>query len=62
MASKTASLFTYSQNIDENIDQNGLEGICMIEADSHVVWDQFDTEDLKGPAVCSRGRTTIECC
>ena len=36
-----------------------LEGICMIEADTHVVWDQFNMEGLKGPALCSRGRTTI---
>ena len=27
-----------------------LEGICMVEADTHVVWDQFSTEGPKGPA------------
>ena len=32
----------------------------MVEADTHVVWDQFNMEGLKGPALCSRGRTTIE--
>ena len=36
-----------------------LEGICMVEADTHVVLDQFNTEGRKGPALCSRGRTTI---
>ena len=34
----------------------------MVEADSHVVRDQFNKEDPKGPAFCSRGRTTIESC
>ena len=36
--------------------------ICMVEADTHIVWDQFNTEVPKGPAFCSRGRTTIESC
>ena len=39
-----------------------LEGICMVEADTHVVWDQFNTEGPKGRAFCSRGRYTIESC
>ena len=42
---------------DENIGQNGLEGICMVEADTHVVWDQFNTEGPKGPNLHSRGRS-----
>ena len=32
----------------------------MVETDTHVVWDKFNTESPKGPALCSRGRTTIE--
>ena len=32
----------------------------MVEADTHVLWDQFNTEGPKGPALCPRGRTTIE--
>ena len=32
----------------------------MVEADNHVVWEQFNTEGPKGPALCSRGRTIIE--
>ena len=39
-----------------------LEGICMVEADTHVVWDEFNTEGPKGPALCPRGCNTIECC
>ena len=39
-----------------------LEEICMVEADSNVVWDQFNTEDPMEPAFCSRGCTTIESC
>ena len=39
-----------------------LEGICMVEADTHVVWDQFNTVVPKAPAFCSRGRTTKESC
>ena len=31
----------------------------MVEADTHFVWDQFNTEGPKGPAHCSRGRSTI---
>ena len=31
----------------------------MVEADTHVVWDQFNTEGPKWSALCSRGRTTI---
>ena len=34
----------------------------MVEADTHVVWDQFNTEGPKGPALCSRGCTTIGSC
>ena len=30
----------------------------MVEADTHVVWDQFNTEGPTGPALCPRGRTT----
>ena len=37
-----------------------LKGISMVEADSHVVRDQFNTEGPKGPAFCSCGGTTIE--
>ena len=36
-----------------------LEGICMVEADTHVVWVQFDTEGPMGPAFCAR---TIQSC
>ena len=39
-----------------------LEGICMVEADTHVVSDQFNTEGPKGPTLCFRGRTTIGSC
>ena len=39
-----------------------LEGMCMVEADTHVVWDEFNTEGPKGPALCPRGCNTIECC
>ena len=39
-----------------------LEGICMVEADTHVVWDEFNTEGPKGAALCPRGCNTIECC
>ena len=31
----------------------------MVAADTHVVCDQFNTYGPKGPAYCSRGRTTI---
>ena len=34
----------------------------MVEAESHVVWDQFNTGGPKGPALNSRGHTTIESC
>ena len=37
-----------------------LEGICMVEGDTYVVWDQFNTEGPMGPAFCARGRTTIK--
>ena len=39
-----------------------LEGICMVGADTHVVWDQFNTEGPMGPAFCACGRTTIQRC
>ena len=39
-----------------------LEGISMVEADTHVVWDQFNTEGLMGPAFCACGRSTIQSC
>ena len=39
-----------------------VEGIRMVEADTHVVWDQFNAEGPKGAALCSRGRTTIGSC
>ena len=39
-----------------------LEGICMVNADSHVLWDQFNKEGPKSPAFCSRGRNTIASC
>ena len=32
----------------------------MVEADTHVVWDEFNTEGPKGPGLCARGRMTIE--
>ena len=38
-----------------------LEGMCMVEADTHAVWNEFNTEGPKGPAHCARGRMTIEC-
>ena len=50
-----------AKKFDENIGQN-LEGICMVEADTHVVWDQFNTEGPMGPAFCARGRSTIQSC
>ena len=34
----------------------------MVEADSDVIWDQFNTEGPKKPVFCSRGHTTIESC
>ena len=39
-----------------------LEGTWMVEADTHVVWDQFNMEGPTGSAFCSRGRTIIESC
>ena len=41
MASKTVSLSLSAKKRDENIGQN-LEGICVVKADIHVVWDQFN--------------------
>ena len=32
----------------------------MVEEDTHVVWDQFNMEGLKGSALSSHFRTTIE--
>ena len=32
-----------------------LEGICMVEADSHVLWDQFNREGPKWHTFCPRG-------
>ena len=32
-----------------------FKGICMVNADSHVVRDQFNKESPKSPAFCSRG-------
>ena len=43
------------------VSENGLgpaacaEEICMVEADSLVVWDQFNTEGPKGHVLCPRG-------
>ena len=31
----------------------------MVEADTHVVVDKFNTEGPKGPDLCARGRTTM---
>ena len=31
----------------------------MVEADTHVVWNKFNTEGPKGHALCARGRTTM---
>ena len=45
---------------DENIGQNGLFRRNL--HDTHVVWDQLNTEGPEGPAFCSRGRTTIGSC
>ena len=39
-----------------------LRGICMVEADTHDAWDQFNTESPMGPAFCALGRTTIQSC
>ena len=38
------------------------ERICMVKADTHVVWDQFNTEDPMGLAFCARGCITIQSC
>ena len=34
----------------------------MVEADTHVVCDQFNTEGPMGPAFCAGGRSTIQIC
>ena len=39
-----------------------LEGICKAKADSHVVREQCNKENPKGPAFCALEVTTIECC
>ena len=60
MASKTVSLFTFSQKNEMKIlvKMVYLEGICMVEADTHVVWYQFNTDGPMEPAFCARGRST----
>ena len=54
-ASKTVSLFTFSQNNEMKIlvKMVYLEGICMVKADSHVVREQCNEETPKGPAFCA---------
>ena len=40
-----------------------LDGICMVKTDSHVVREQCNEENLKGPpAFCALEVTTIGCC
>ena len=39
-----------------------LEGICMVKADSHVVREQCNEENPKGPALCAPEVTTMDCC
>ena len=46
-----------AKNLDESIGQNG---ICMVKADTHVVWYEFNTEGPEGQAHCAGGRTTME--
>ena len=36
-----------------------LEVICMVKADSHVVREQCNVENLKGPAFCARSFVLI---
>ena len=64
MASKTVSLLTFSLKKEMKILVKMVypEGIYMVEADTHVVWDQFDAEGPKEAALCSRGRTTKGSC
>ena len=39
-----------------------LEGICMVKADSHVVREQCNEENPKGPVYCALQVTTMQIC